>query len=487
MKKSKRNLYKKAHIYNLIEDIYDVFPLFVLPLLQNLLYNPTSLPAIITNFGLSIVCVILIFTAIILEYRSVLYLEKENSVYTKKGFFLKKRADIPYPCIQSVYINKNIIPRLFGARKYFINTPGSFTAKGDYELYLRRQNSLALTENIFGKENKTIRYNGGFLRIILMSATWSNALTGLLISIPLLYRTSSAIGEIFRDYFMEKFDIASYIVKIGVPPALSGLATILVISWGIAYLTQLMRYSFFTAKIGNNIIHIARGFINRADFYTTKDKLNAIQIKQSVLMLVLNLKSAYISVIGSGVQKGDRSLLIPADREENINKVLSHITTLPREENYKVKARKTEFMSYLWFPFYSILGTIAGIVILNYFGFFGEIVRMPVFTLLGIFVYWLFFRMYAFTKSSITACNEAVMIDYFKKLNITRTYIPYNKIQYIKVYQSPWQRLSKTANLRIYVYSNKEKYYKIKYLKYKTVMEIVDIIESNMRYGNLKV
>ncbi|MCH5201882.1 MAG: PH domain-containing protein [Oscillospiraceae bacterium] len=483
MKKQRRNLYKKAHFYTWLNYSSHFIPLLVLPLLQNLLFNPTSIAAIITNYGLSIICVIMLFTAITMEYKSILYMEKENSVYAKKGVFFKKRADIPYDCIQSVYIQKNFVPRLMGgARRYIINTPGNYTANGDYAIFLRKRNAVALTESIFEKNENEIKYHGGFLKIILMAATWSNALTGLLILAPLLYNTSNILSVYLREYFLKSMDLVNYIVKIGVPPAFSGLAAILIVCWGIAYFAQLIRYSFFKAEISGSVINIKRGFLNRSEFITTKEKINAIQIRQSILMLVLNLKSVFIQTIGGGVQKGDKSLLIPADREEKINQILGEITTLPKKENYKIKPKKTEFMAYLWFPFYSILGTIGTMAVLEYFGYFGEIVRIPLIVTLLIFIYWLFFRMYSYSKSSITICDRAVRIDYFDKLNITRTYIPYDRIQYVKVYQSPWQRLYKTAHIKIYIYSNKTKHYKIKYLKYNKVMEAVDIIETRMKY-----
>ena len=144
MKFRNRKLYKKAHFYTILYDLTRLFPLLVVPVLQNLLYKPTTTAAFITNFSISALCVVFLFAYIILEYRSTMYLEKEKSVYTKKGFFFKKRADIPYNCIQSVYVERAFMYRIFRARKVIINTPGSYTAKGDYNLFLSKKNDLAL-------------------------------------------------------------------------------------------------------------------------------------------------------------------------------------------------------------------------------------------------------------------------------------------------------------------------------------------------------
>lgn len=482
MARHSKKVYKKAHIYTLFDSVPSFVFLLAFPILQHLLFNPTSLPAIITNYGLSALFVIIVLTVLILEYKSKRYLEKDKSIYTKKGFILKSRADIPYDCIQSVFIEKSIFYRIFGARKFIINTPGSYTSKGSYSIFLRKRNSIELAENIFQKKTGGLIYHGGSLRILLMAATWSNSLTGLLVASPTLYQLSKGSERYLKEILDHSSDITNYIIKIGVPPAVSGIATLILIGWGFTYLIQLWRYSFFKANISKSVIHISRGLLSRSIFITSTEKINAIQIKQSVLMMILNLKSAYIRTIGSGVQKGDRSLLIPADREENINRILGIITTLPKKEDYSIKPKKTEFMAYLWFPFYSILGTVATMLVLNYFGYFGEIVKIPLVVLLCVFIYWLFFRIYAYKSSSITICDKAVKIDYFERMNITRTYIPYEKIQYVKVYQSPWQRLYKTAHIKIYIYSNREKCYKIKYLKFDKVTEAVELIESKMKY-----
>lgn len=95
MKFRNRKLYKKAHFYTILYDLTRLFPLLVVPVLQNLLYKPTTTAAFITNFSISALCVVFLFAYIILEYRSTMYLEKEKSVYTKKGFFLKKELIFP--------------------------------------------------------------------------------------------------------------------------------------------------------------------------------------------------------------------------------------------------------------------------------------------------------------------------------------------------------------------------------------------------------
>lgn len=480
MGRHSKKLYKKAHIYTLLHSIPSFVPILLLPVIQHLLYNPTSLVATITNYGLSALFATLVLIGLFIEYKSIKYKEKEESVYTKQGFFFKRRADIPYNCIQSVYIEKSIFYRIFGARKFVINTPGSYTSRGSYSVFIGKRNSLELSHEIFPKTTGGLIYHGGSLRIILMAVAWSNSLTGLLVAAPTLYEISKISDQYLQNFLEKSNNITNYIMKIGIPPAVSGLATLILIGWGFTFFVQLWRYSFFTAHISKKIVHIKRGLISRSEFITSTENINAIQIKQSILMMILNLKSAYLQTIGCGVQKGDKSLMIPADREENINSILGIITTLPKSEDYSVKPVKTEFMSFLWLPFYSICGTVLTMLVLHHYDFFGEIVKIPLFVLLGILIYWLFFRMYAYKCSQITICDKAVKIDYFQRMNITRTYIPYDKIQYVCVYQSPFQRLYKTTNLKIYIYSNKKKYYRIKNLKYNKVLEAVKLIENKI-------
>lgn len=480
--KRKYSHYKKAHAYTILSYSPNFVFLMVFPVLQSMLFNPDSILEIIANYGFTLLFLILVFTSITLEYRSILYTEKEDRLYTKKGFFYIRKSDIPYVCVQSVNVEKRLFPRIFGAYRLSVHSPGSFTPNGDFSLYLRKKNAEELNRKIFGTFDGAVKYKGGFFRIILMAASWSNALTGLLILAPVLYRQSTQTGIILRDYFMQRMDISNYIIKTGVPPALSGLATALIVCWGIAYVFQLARYAFFSLEIKDNIIRIRRGLINRNEFITKTEKICAIQIRQSLLMLVLNLRSAYIKTIGSGVRKGDKSLLIPADKKKNINNILGRITSLPTTQDYKIKPGKRVFMSYLWLPFFCIVGTVAVMFILDLLGYFGEIVSIPLAVLLLVFVVWFFFRILCWKKSDIIICDKAVQIDYFYRINLTRTYIPYSRIQFAEVYQSVFQRAAKTATIKIYVYSNKRSSYKIKHLSYPKLLEAVDIIETKMKY-----
>ena len=61
---------------------------------------------------------------------------------------------------------------------------------------------------------------------------------------PVLYKTSGTARDYLKEYFLTKMDISNYIIKIGVPPALTGLATLLLASWVLAYIIQLSQYSF---------------------------------------------------------------------------------------------------------------------------------------------------------------------------------------------------------------------------------------------------
>ncbi|MGN1050978.1 MAG: PH domain-containing protein [Acutalibacteraceae bacterium] len=478
--KNNTKKYKGAHPYTIWAYLGDSWFVLLIPLVQNILYAPKSIVAIITNFGINILFVILLFTAIILESTSIKYQEKEASLYAKKGFILKRRADIPYNSIHSVTVQKNIFPMLFNARKIYINTPAIKGTSGDYSLYVSKKKEKALKSNIFSEKSLDHTYNGGSLRVIVMSAFWSNSLTGLLIFVPILNKISNIFGEQYGEILYQSFDISDYIISVGVPPVLAGLATALLIGWCVAFVVQLCRYGFFKSQLyGDNIV-ISRGVFNRLQFATKKDKINAITIKQSIPMLILNLKTVCIHTIGAGLQKGDKSVLMPAERSHKIKRFINRIFKTPKRENQTLSVRKRDIMAYLWFPIYSILGTLLLGAVLIYLGYFNTIVRIPYFVVLTILIYWLFFRMYCHSKAGISISEEAVQIDYFKRLNRTTTIIPYDKIQFLELYQGPPQRIFKTAHLKVYIYSQHKEYFKIKHLKYKELSHIVDEIEDRI-------
>ncbi len=458
----------------------NIIPVLALPIIQSVLLDPTSVVGVLMGYGTTPIIIVLFLTAVFLEYRSIGYRESPKRLRASKGFFYLRSSDIPYQSIQSVYIKKNLRPRIFGARQFFIYTAGSFLKKGSYSLFLNRKNEKQLVSTIFGNSEPLIRYKGGVLRTVIMVMAHSNTLTGLIIIAPMLYRISTQTDQMLKQSFDSTVSLLEFGFALILPEAIADTAALLIGGWAIAFIVQLFRYAFFRLEIGEKYIKTSRGIFNRVDYLMPISKINAIQIRQSILMQLMNLRSTYVNAVGVKAQKGDLGMLIPADTEKNTNAVLDRITDMPKSDGIKVKPVRSEFMSFLWLPAFSVLGDLGAMLALHLLGYFGEVVRFILIVLLVVLVYWVLFRITAYFKSSLTICDKAVRIDYFERLNFTRTFIPYERIQFLNVYRSPVGKIYNTANLKVYVYSNKYTSYRIKNLRYDTLMEAVKIIEERI-------
>lgn len=117
-----------------------------------------------------------------------------------------------------------------------IDTPGAIRNKSDISLILSRRKTRHVIDRIFEEDDVTVLYKSSFLRILVMAATWSNSITGLLIFAPFISRAGTVLGEEFSAKLYEGINLGVYLAAIGLPPAAAYIAGILVFGYVVAYL-----------------------------------------------------------------------------------------------------------------------------------------------------------------------------------------------------------------------------------------------------------
>lgn len=74
--------------------------------------------------------------------------------------------------------------------------------------------------------------------MVLMSALWSNPMTGLLLLAPLIEKTGNILGKEFNSIVIKSVDFRTNLVSVGITPAAATIANILVLGWAVAMLFQ---------------------------------------------------------------------------------------------------------------------------------------------------------------------------------------------------------------------------------------------------------
>lgn len=470
--------YKKIHSYSILEYISHFAFLFIIPLIQQLIFFPHSKAEFLGTLGLNIIICIMIIAWCIIETSNFKYLKTPNTLYIKTGIILKKQSQIKFDKIHSFRISKNIGLMIFNALKITIGIPSNSRKKLNLQLIISNKSLL----NDFKKDinDKSIKtYKSNIWKIMLMSALWSNSTTGLLIMSLFINKVGKILGQEALDRLYSTVDIRLKIIAFGVPPLTATIAYILILGWLVAFIVQLFKCSRLTLINDIETIKIKKGLINIDYQIIEKKYINAIFIKQTLLMKLFRLYSANVSAADINKKKKEKSIIIDASNIDTIKKQISQIITTPKIK-YIINASKKTLKNFLYMPIIFSSISLIIIYILTYIRLFKPFINLIIVFILPILAWWIIFRVLAFKNTKLIICDNCIISCGYKGLSLINTIIPLEKIQNIEIKQNPFQHLSNRCSFHVFFFSQSKERTIIKHLDIEKVENSVETIESYM-------
>lgn len=474
---------RRVNIYTLFRNIPVYIYLAIIPIMQNILYKPQKLREYITSYALSIIFTIAVIGISAADYMSKRYTSSLKYTYIQKGFPIRTRFCIPHEKLHSVIVQSSPISLLFSAVKIQLNTPATRAKKGDAMFYLSKKSADKLICEIYDDIGAELQsYRASNLRIFFMASIWSNPISGILIISPLIRSIGKIAGEQMSMALIESFDLSVYLMYIGLPPTTAIIAYFLLFCYAVSVCADFVRNANFRCTSYQNGILIKRGVIGSTFFLTNCQKLNAIFVNQSLLMLPFKLYSAYIHTVGSGKAKGDRSLLIAAESKENVYSLLHELLDgFDAKIEQFLKPAERALKSYLLLPFSLLIGCIAVYMASQKLHFLETLVFTVMTFIIPWLVLWAVFRIIAFRQSGFGYNGKFIRLKTYKRMTFTAAYIPINKVQLCVIRQNVLQRLGSTCSVRVYIYGEKRSFVEIKHLSSVQAEKLVKKINSDIK------
>ena len=469
----------RVHFYTIFEYISRFWFILIIPFLQQIVFLSYNITEIISTLSMNILTLTVLIWICILEYKNSFYRAGNRYFYVKKGLFIRKTALMPYNNIHFINVKNNFVPSLFGAVKLSLDIPSKSYNNSNIDITLDA-NRLNLTlKKMFPKEGLNLIYKGETLKMIITAASWSNPATGLLIAVPFVSKAGKILSQELSDNFYETINIGIRFLAIGIPPIAAGIAYIMLFGWTIAFLVMLLRYANFKVLKKDDDIVIKRGLINKRHQIMSIGDINAISIKQTLLMRFLRLYTTYINAIGIGKEKGEQRMLIAASSKRELRLYLNKILDFKLIDKKRIIPPKNAFWSYIRSPAIAIMLLFS--VFLFVFLFFGYYIKLIVFLTVFLFVFllwWLMVRIIAYKDSGLSICGNSILISSYRRLSLTSSVILLDKLQYILISQNPIQRFSKLCNAKVYFFSETVDYFKVKQLPLRAVENLVESLEN---------
>ncbi len=470
--------YNRVHPYTITEYLSRFTVLIIIPILQQLFLKPLGFLDELCTYSINIAIITILLVYSISEYKAKKYSIENNYIAVKYGCLIKRESIIPIDHVHSIIIKKLIIPSIFGAIKLKINVPSGKKRESDINLTVYRKSVENSIDEIFPRKKLESLYKASAMKIFLMSMSWSNSATGLLIASPFINKIGSVLGEEISERIYSTIDISMNLVAIGVPPLAATVAFIFLAGWLVSLFLQLLRYSNFKLKKSEGSIIINRGLIGTTKMIIDIESINSISIKQTLMMRCFKLYSAYINAIGSGKDKGDKSMLVAATSFENILQILNIISDLRFNSDKKISPPKRALKGYIWLPILNIILVIILSLALICLGVYISLIFIADIFLLIIIGWWLSIRIIAYYTSFISVEDNTVLLSSYKRLSLITTSMKLNKVQKIKISQNPLQKLSGLADVKIFIYSNRNEYFTIKKIPHTDVENLVESMEN---------
>ena len=479
----KNRYYTRTHPFTILTHLKSSVILLLIPVIQQLMFKPEGIFEVISTMGFNAIYAAAVIAYAIYSYRFLMYRLRPRGIQIKNGFFRKKYYTIPYSKIQTINIHKNIIARAFGAIRVSFDTPAGLSRVYDISGYISAKKSAYIASKVENEKPKIAVYKSGNLNMLLMSAFWSNPASGLLIIAPFVSKLGDILGIEIQQLVDQSFvfDFRWQLVAMGIPPVAAGIANILLFGWAVSMGVQFMRYGRFSAYRQGEYIVISRGIINKNISYTRSDRIAAVTVNQSLLMSFLRLYSSGIFTIGAGKLKGDKSLIIAAEKKNTLYKSLKNIVRVSAKELKSVSPRKNTLISYLCVPIWVTLFTISLIVVADYFTVINDAFQvLLIFALIPLF-WWILFRIFAHKHSHLAMNNRCAIVCGYKKWTVQKYLIEFDKIQYISIKQSIFQKRKNTCDVRVYLYFEKRASHTVKHLPKDEAEKLVLYIQNRIK------
>lgn len=447
---------KRPHFMTMWNYLSRFFFLLIVPLVQAVLRAPFSAVA----WG-NLPGVLAVVTIAWLQYRSCGYGVKtvsENGsthslLYWKSGLLFRKMQILPQDRIASVFLRMTPALDLFGAARLMLDTPAANAKRPSLTLLLNKSGLLRWWEQTRGEI--THRYAASPVRVVLMASSWSNPASGLLLLGILFDRAGKLLGEEISRRLVglyESINQTQRLIAWGLPPAVAIFGWLLATGWLCAFLVQFFRYAFFTAGVCPAGTAISRGMAVRVRQLLTPQAVRAVAVRQTLVMRLLRLSSVYLHTIGSGREKGDRSLLLAAANQKELEFHLSHF--YPQEAPYffsrqgmrVIRPPKGALLSFLTVPLLHFAGVLAlYALVLHWLALFAPLILF----LLAFPLYHLLLRVIAFRSSFLAENENFLAVCGYVGDQLFTAVIPKGNVQAVMIRQNPMQRRSGRCQVRI--------------------------------------
>lgn len=447
--------------------LYRFALLLFIPFVQAVLFANQGIVRLVSVYGADMAVLTFLCSAAAVRWRKGAVIAGKGRISVEKGALLRTTDTTAFDTMGSLMFSAGLFLRLSAAAKIKIAV-----GVGSISAYLRQEDCKKLFAAFVPKEKKEAEFASGFFRTLLMSATFSNSLTGLLAAAPFLRRAAAVIGAGQTAALIQGVGLEGLLEYAGISPLLSTISSAFILSWLIGFVTEFFREIGLNLSIFSTYMKVSKGGVTKTEVVFRKDSVAAVEMRQSLLLFLAGLYSARV-IINS--PSAGRLHVLSAATKERCHRLTSAVFGKGGEDSFFLRPNINGFVGYTWLPFLCLSLFIFGkILVPEFFSYY----LLSGFMNVGAFVslLWFVFRIIAFYRSCILAGENLVLVKWFSRLNFTSVVFDKSKVSAIEISQSIFQKRKGTCNIKITLKLKRAYRVRIKHIDFKKAQRAVLLI-----------
>ncbi len=481
--------FERQHPLAIVHAFSRYILLLLLPLLRSLLLLRGDVVAWAQGAWFDILVLLVVVGFGVLQWHCTVYALQNKGIYVESGVLFNEARYIPYANLSSAVMERPFYLRPFRIVRMRLETDSGSPSRADVSLLLRESQARTLvekgTESLAhepvrpGGETEPKVYRPRPLYIAILSLITSNSLTGVLFLSTFLSQTGKILGEEFEKLLVHSLTQIVRFLAFNIPPAAAMAAAILLGGWGIAFLINLINHLGFRAVRQGKRLFIEAGFFTRREYYLAVERINFLTLRQSLLTKLFGFCSAFINCTGYGKEKNELSVLLPAADKADLRRNLRMILPEIRVSERQYHPPRQTIMRFLNPPIWTILGLLAGFCLLGklfpalttLIRFFAVMAEIPA-------VWWLFVKIAAYFHVGIGIRGDICTFYSTFGYAFFTTVLHKDKIAKVEVRQSLFQRMSGSADVRVYTFAETQHHVRVHNLPLVQAEEFLRFLEK---------
>ena len=474
---------KRQHPIKILTYIAKYLWLLLIPLAKYLIANKFDFESWLRANWIDILTLSFVIGYGILRWVFIYFEIEDDCIISHTGYFGIEKTRGYLSEMSSMSLCHGSIYRSMRVCTVYIDTDAKSIQNTDIRLDISQKQAFYIYELATKKCRSKPKYifNSQKGSLIIFSLLFSSTLSGMLLTLTFIYQAYRIVGREIEEQFLERVNSELEKLTIHIPKYLIVAALVVMGSWLVSFLSNLMRHWNFTCTRCEDMLLISSGKGTKRRHIIMRDRINYIDYQQSMLMKLFGICSVSVHCTGYGKRRLELSALVPIttniSAETSVRLLMPGVPTV----GYDVRTGIRDVWRFITMPLiicllpgvaYSVLCRIIPnfeLVVKTIPDWKSALTNLSVISMVPL-IWMVIVKFQATFNTAIGFDGEHCVLSYCRFYRFHRASVKLDRISKIKVSRNPFQRMNGTCHLRVYTSAESSSCHIIKCLNYDSLI-----------------